>query len=159
MFSGDTGTRYWQSRAGQEPMWQRQLFHGHLGSQYHSLCNAVRETVANRSGYTLAALHTAESVVGAMIASLLTQSGLSRHIGNVKFMAFAVGTLTFHIATLCFIRSFLRQHQIGWSESVRFFRWITAPAPGAGEFGLPHRPANRLDVGRAVGSSLDSNPY
>lgn len=59
--------------------------------------------------------------VGAMIASLLTQSALSRHIGNVKFMAFAAGTLTFHIATLCFIRSFLRQHQIGWSKAFGFF--------------------------------------
>src|SRR5438132_10254328 len=60
-------------------------------------------------------------VLAAALAGVLTSTGFAKNIENGSFLAFAVITSIFHICALLFIRGFLREHNIKWSQALGLF--------------------------------------
>jgi membrane protease YdiL (CAAX protease family) len=69
----------------------------------------------------LIALILLSYVLAAALAGVLTSAGLAKKIDNGSFLAFAVLTSIFHICALLFIRGFLREHNLKWSQAFGLF--------------------------------------
>lgn len=66
--------------------------------------------------------------LGAILVSLLNNSGVARNVPNMKFLTFVVLNLVLYLSTFLLTGAFLREHQIGWAEAFGFFFWSSRRA-------------------------------